>query len=192
MLEDLLMLARVEQEGESGEIAMRPVSVRNVIEAAVANCREMAQERGIALEVDCPGDLEAPLHETLMERALANLIDNAVHYSEPDRRIRIEAERSAGDLVLRVRDEGWGIPEEHLPRIFERFYRISKYRNQKKSGTGLGLAIVKHVAQAHRGRVDVESAAGRGSVFSIVIPPGARGSAASGGDSAGTAGLTEI
>jgi signal transduction histidine kinase len=83
--------------------------------------------------------------------------------------VSLEAERQEGDLVIAVRDEGIGIPAEHLDRIFERFYRVD--RNRDPGGTGLGLAIVRHIALLHRGAVEVESHAGEGSVFRLRIPP---------------------
>jgi two-component system phosphate regulon sensor histidine kinase PhoR len=126
--------------------------------------------------VDCPENLRARLHGTLFERAVENLLDNAIHYSEPGRTVRVEAfeEEGSGDVVVRVRDEGFGIPAEHLSRIFERFFRIAKYRNRKPDGTGLGLAIVKYIVQAHRGSVGAESEPGKGSVFTIRLPGGSR------------------
>ncbi|MGC4002585.1 MAG: ATP-binding protein [Pirellulales bacterium] len=81
-------------------------------------------------------------------------------------------------MVVSVRDRGCGIEKEHLPRLFERFYRVDKARSRKLGGTGLGLAIVKHIVQAHRGRIDVDSVPGQGSVFSIRLPRGATESTA--------------
>jgi len=170
MLEDLLVLARVEQETENAGFRLERREVRGVIESAIENCREVAARKGITIDVVGPEGLVASVHGTLLERALENLIDNAVHYSEAGRRVTIEACEEGGEVVLRVRDEGLGIPPEHLSRIFERFYRIPRFRSRKPEGTGLGLAIVKYVVQAHRGRVEVESSPGRGSVFTIRLP----------------------
>jgi two-component system, OmpR family, phosphate regulon sensor histidine kinase PhoR len=82
----------------------------------------------------------------------------------------VEAVAAAGEVRIVVRDRGCGISAEHLPRLFERFYRVDKARSRKLGGTGLGLAIVKHIVQVHGGRVAVESAPGQGSVFSIILP----------------------
>ena len=84
--------------------------------------------------------------------------------------MRVEAVREAGEVVIRVRDQGCGIGREHLPRIFERFYRVDKARSRKLGGTGLGLAIVKHIAHAHHGRATVQSTVGQGSTFAIHLP----------------------
>lgn len=98
-----------------------------------------------------------------------NLIDNAIKYSNPGSHVRVEVAKDEGKVVIRVRDQGVGIAQEHLPRLFERFYRVDPSRSRKIGGTGLGLVIVKHIAQAHNGRVTVESTPGRGSVFSLYL-----------------------
>jgi two-component system phosphate regulon sensor histidine kinase PhoR len=100
---------------------------------------------------------------------LVNLIDNAIKYSGPGGTVRVEAAKDEGKVVIRVRDQGVGIAQEHLPRLFERFCRVDPSRSRKIGGTGLGPAIVKHIAQAHGGRLAVESALGRGSVFSLYL-----------------------
>ena len=98
-------------------------------------------------------------------------MDNAIKYSEPDDVVRIEgAADGPTECLIRVRDEGCGIEAEHLPRLFERFYRVDKARSRKLGGTGLGLSIVKHIVQAHGGSVAVESEPGVGSTFTIRLP----------------------
>jgi two-component system phosphate regulon sensor histidine kinase PhoR len=101
-----------------------------------------------------------------------NLLDNALKFSEPETAATVTARRdgTSGELSIEVRDRGCGVPAEHLPRIFERFYRVDKARSRKDGGTGLGLAIVKHIAQAHGGAVSVESQVGEGSAFTIRLP----------------------
>lgn len=106
----------------------------------------------------------------MLEEAIVNLLDNAVKYSEKNSKIRITARKEEGALIIKIQDWGKGIPEEHLPRIFERFYRIDKARSRSLGGTGLGLAIVKHIVQAHDGYVTVESKPDEGSIFTVHIP----------------------
>jgi two-component system phosphate regulon sensor histidine kinase PhoR len=106
-----------------------------------------------------------------------NLVDNAIKSSEPGRAVRISAAADAavpGGVTIAVQDQGCGIAAEHLPRLFERFYRVDKARSRKAGGTGLGLSIVKHIVQAHGGTVAVESEPGVGSSFTIRIPATAR------------------
>jgi two-component system phosphate regulon sensor histidine kinase PhoR len=106
----------------------------------------------------------------LLEQALVNLLDNAIKYSDPEKTVQLEASRSPHEIQIRVRDHGIGVEKKHLPRIFERFYRVDKARSRALGGTGLGLAIVKHIAHAHGGRVTVESTLGEGSLFTIHLP----------------------
>ena len=108
----------------------------------------------------------------LLEQAVVNLIDNAVKYSAEGSTVVVTLEERGDEVVVSVTDEGQGIAREHLPRLFERFYRVDKARSRDLGGTGLGLAIVKHVAQIHGGRVSVDSVLGRGSTFRIHLPRG--------------------
>jgi len=101
---------------------------------------------------------------------VVNLIDNAVKYSPAARPVQVEARAELGEILILVRDQGPGIAPEHLPRLFERFYRVDAGRSRKVGGTGLGLAIVKHIAQAHEGYVTLQSAPGKGSAFFIHLP----------------------
>ena len=101
---------------------------------------------------------------------MVNLVDNAVKYSPVGSAVDVALEERADEIVVSVRDEGPGISREHLPRLFERFYRVDKARSRDLGGTGLGLAIVKHIAQVHGGRVSVDSVVGRGSTFRIHLP----------------------
>jgi two-component system phosphate regulon sensor histidine kinase PhoR len=110
-----------------------------------------------------------------LEQAVVNLLDNAIKYSEPGSTVRIVAEQSPAEVTIAVVDQGCGIEPEHLPRLFERFYRVDRARSRKLGGTGLGLAIVKHIVQAHRGRITVESAFGAGTTFTIHLPASTSG-----------------
>ncbi len=169
IIEDLLTLSRVEQEAEKAEIPLGPAAVRPVLDAAVGVLQVKAEKKDIRLVVDCPSDLHAVINPQLLEQAVVNLIDNAVKYSPAGETVEVVGEEVAGEAAVRVRDHGCGIGREHLARVFERFYRVDKARSRKLGGTGLGLAIVKHIAQAHGGRADVESALGKGSTFSVFV-----------------------
>ncbi len=119
----------------------------------------------------CDDDIQARINAPLLEQAIVNLIDNAVKYSEPGAAVEIRVEQQEGQTTISVKDTGCGIPAEHLSRIFERFYVVDKSRSRKLGGTGLGLAIVKHIAQVHGGHVTVESTPGKGSTFTLHLPP---------------------
>jgi two-component system phosphate regulon sensor histidine kinase PhoR len=171
IINDLLSLSRIEQDAERGQIFLTAQRIKGVLAAAVEVCEPKAKERNIRVILDCPNDLRARINAPLLEQALVNLVDNAIKYSERDREIRVEAERLGPEVMVRVRDQGNGIAPEHLPRLFERFYRVDPGRSRQSGGTGLGLAIVKHIAQAHGGKVTVESTPGKGSIFSLHLLP---------------------
>ena len=141
-----------------------------MLQAASQVCEAKATAKNISLEVTCPDALRASLNAPLLEQALVNLIDNAIKFSAANSTVRVEAQETGAEIVIRVMDQGGGIPPDHLDRIFERFYRVDAGRSRKVGGTGLGLAIVKHIAQAHGGRVTVESTPGQGSIFSLHLP----------------------
>ncbi len=171
IINDLLTLSRIEQDAERGQIFLTTQKIKSVLEAALQVCELKAKARSIALHLRCPDDLRARTNAPLLEQAVVNLVDNAIKYSEANREVQVEAERSGPEVIIRVRDQGSGIKPEHLPRLFERFYRIDHGRSRQFGGTGLGLAIVKHIAQAHGGRVTVESTPGKGSTFSLHLLP---------------------
>jgi heavy metal sensor kinase len=105
-----------------------------------------------------------------LKQLLLNLVDNALRYTQPGGTVVLDLVRQGDQAALRVRDNGPGIPAEHLPRIFERFYRVDRTRTRQGGGTGLGLAICKWVAEAHGGRIEVESEPGQGSTFTVLLP----------------------
>jgi two-component system, OmpR family, phosphate regulon sensor histidine kinase PhoR len=168
--DDLLNLSRIEQGAQQGDLATEEAALPQLLRSAVGVCALKAEARGIRVLLDCPPDLRARINAQLVEQAVVNLVDNAVKYAPAGTEVRVEGDREPGGIVIRVRDQGPGIPAEHQPRLFERFYRVDKARSRKAGGTGLGLAIVKHIAQAHGGRVEVESRFGTGSTFTLHLP----------------------
>lgn len=170
LIDDLLDLTRIEYTNERGDLELEQCPLVHVIEDAVRFCEDEAKLKDIEVSVSCPESLEAKVEPQLLLRAVANLVENAVKYSEAGKKVFVEARSDKSNAWITVRDEGPGIASEHLPRIFERFYRVDKARSRKLGGTGLGLAIVKHVIQAHRGDVAVESRIGHGSTFTLRLP----------------------
>ncbi|MEX0887662.1 MAG: ATP-binding protein [Phycisphaeraceae bacterium] len=170
IVDDLLSLARLEQEGGRIRAELAPAPVSEVLQSVLEVCQPMAQQKRITIALACEPALAAAMNGPLLEQAVMNLVDNAIKYSGEGTRVDVQAREQDGELVISVRDEGRGIEPEHLPRIFERFYRTDRARSRALGGTGLGLSIVKHVAQAHGGWVAVESEPGQGSTFRMHLP----------------------
>ena len=170
ILEDLLALSRMEQENGTEEVRLSIGRIKEVIQTAIQVCQPKAAVRDITITVDAAEDISANLDATLLEQAFVNLIDNAVKYSDDGSQVRITAAQKKREVTVEFADQGSGIPNKHLPRLFERFYRVDKARSRKLGGTGLGLAIVKHIVQAHGGHITVESSLGQGSTFTVHLP----------------------
>lgn len=169
IIEDLLNLSRIEQEYETRQITQEKSSLNNVIQNALTACTVQAKNKQVSLTFSPKTEIFCQMNAPLIENALINLIDNAIKYSDPGKSVTIESEIKNNHIAIRVSDNGCGIAQEYLQRIFERFYRVDKARSRKLGGTGLGLAIVKHIVQAHRGQITVESQPGRGSTFTILL-----------------------
>jgi two-component system, OmpR family, phosphate regulon sensor histidine kinase PhoR len=170
IVDDLLDLSRI----ESGGWVPAPVrvDVASVAAEALSSCRQAATEKGLTLSVAVGPDA-ASLHAdpTAVRQIITNLVENAVRYTPRDGRVTVFSERDDGNGVwIGVRDTGIGIAPEHVPRIFERFYRVDPARSRAEGGTGLGLSIVRHLAEAHGGRVRAESAQGRGTTIAAFFP----------------------
>jgi signal transduction histidine kinase len=144
--------------------------VAPLLEEIYAETRAEAGAAGIALGLRwVPEDLAVRGDAFHLKQAVINLVDNAVKYNRPGGSIAISAERQGVEVVISVQDTGLGIPEEHLPHVFDRFYRVDKSRSREKGGSGLGLAIVKKIAEDHGGTVTVTSVAGEGSIFRLIL-----------------------
>jgi len=167
IVDDLLSLARIEQGVEHHAIELRSGRLLPVLRAVLETCQSHADTKHIHLHLQCDADARALINESLLEQAIVNLVNNAIKYSPDNTNVLVISESLGRDVVLSVKDEGRGIAPEHLSRIFERFYRTDKARSRAMGGTGLGLSIVKHIAEAHGGRVSVESVIGQGSTFQI-------------------------
>jgi len=172
IVEDLLSLSQVEQAGEAGGLTLHEASLSDVLHVAVDVCDPKAAAKRITIDVSMVGEIYAPINPPLLEQAVVNLIDNAIKYSPEGAAVEVSCAADGDEVIIAVRDWGAGIAREHLTHLFERFYRVDKARSRDLGGTGLGLAIVKHIAQAHHGRVSVESALGKGSTFRIHLPRG--------------------
>jgi two-component system phosphate regulon sensor histidine kinase PhoR len=170
LIDDLLRLSHLERETDRGGLVFESGSVARVLADAAALVRPKAERKGIGLEVECSEAPPVRMNADLLVQAVANLADNAIAYSEPGGHVEIRCAADPAGIRIEVEDRGCGIAAEHLPRLFERFYRVDPSRSRNKGGTGLGLAIVKHIAQAHGGSVSVASEVGKGSTFTLFLP----------------------
>jgi two-component system phosphate regulon sensor histidine kinase PhoR len=168
LTEDLLTLARV----ESGEqrMELETVEASELLENAAHSFRAAAQAKGVELAIEASVDEPVRVDREAVYHVFSNLIDNAMKYAASGRRIVLGAQKAEGGVEFYVRDSGPGIAFEHLPRLFERFYRVDKARSRETGGTGLGLAIVKHIVLNHGGAVRVESELHHGSTFYFRLP----------------------
>ncbi len=168
LTEDLLVLARV----ESGEQAfkMQYAMPQELLDDAVQTFHELAASRGVELSVINTSSSAVLVDRYAIHQVLSNLIDNALKYGDQGGKILLGAGETEEGVQFYVRDFGAGIPSEHLPRLFERFYRVDKARSRESGGTGLGLAIAKHVVRAHSGTIRAESELNHGSTFYFTLP----------------------
>ncbi len=170
IIEDLLSLSRLEQTEEITSLVRQDTVLNRIIETAVQGCTAKSETRQVTVTTECDTALQVSVNALLIEQAIVNLLDNAINYSKAGSTIHIAASRQRHEVTVCVQDKGIGIPQEHLPRLFERFYRVDKARSRERGGTGLGLAIVKHIAQIHGGQVMVTSTLGEGSTFTLHLP----------------------
>ena len=169
LVQDLITLSRIQAVEPVPD--PRPVALDTVVAEAVDRCRMRANARGITLASVGSRGLSVLGDEDLLVTALRNLLENAVAYSPEKTRVVISTRKAPeGNAELSVADQGIGIPERDLERIFERFYRVDPARHRSTGGTGLGLSIVKHVAATHGGDVRVWSVEGQGSTFTMTLP----------------------
>jgi two-component system phosphate regulon sensor histidine kinase PhoR len=169
LIDDILEISRL--EARRGIAPFETVHLEEEVDRAIETLSSKIREKKVEIvKQGDPGICEVQGEPNHIYRALINLLDNAIKYSDPGGRIEISCAGGDKELQLSVRDYGTGIPEEHHPRIFERFYRVDKARSRELGGTGLGLSIVKHIMDIHGGRVELESEAGQGAKFTLIFP----------------------
>ncbi|MBI2369980.1 MAG: hypothetical protein HYV08_07055 [Deltaproteobacteria bacterium] len=174
LIDNVLDFSRI--EGGRRKYDMAPTAVEPIVRETVEAFSYPLAQQGFRVEVAVAPDLpEVPLDADAVGQALANLVDNAIKYAGERKSVRVEAAIRDGQLALTVVDEGIGIPLEEQGKIFEKFYRVGRSEIQGRRGSGVGLALVRHIAEAHGGRVTVESRPGEGSRFTLWLPlqPGA-------------------
>ncbi len=170
IIEDLMQLSRIERDSGGEDLLLQSHPLKEIIRTAVQICSETSEYRNITIDVSGDPHITVMADRPLLEQAAVNLLDNAIKYSASGQQIRIGTQVLANEVQVTISDDGPGIPKKHLPRLFERFYRVDKARSRQMGGTGLGLAIVKHIIQAHGGHISVDSEVNKGSTFTIHLP----------------------
>lgn len=168
LAQDILALARIEHTSDEAKQAFPVCDLSDVINNVFTLMKPKAAAAGVGLILLKNESVKIPCDTALLEEAVLNLMENALRYSG-SKTIELSLESSGGKAKITVADNGVGIDKKHLPRLFERFYRVDKARSREKGGTGLGLAIVKHIAQLHGGEVTVASSPGAGCAFTITV-----------------------
>jgi len=166
LVETMLILMRT----EAAQIRTMPVDIQDLLKGLVHQWRPIAAQRNIALTLDCPSGALVYGDGDLLLRLFFNLLDNAVKYSAVDGRVQITVVPLNGKWQIDVVDNGVGIAAEHLPRLFDRFYRADSSRARETGGVGLGLAIAQAITRQYGGTISVQSQAGQGSTFSVILP----------------------
>jgi two-component system, OmpR family, phosphate regulon sensor histidine kinase PhoR len=169
LVEQLLDLSRF----ESGDVPLErePVSLAPIVTQVLSEIEVARSDRHVHVESDVPADLPAVMADReRIHQVLFNLVDNAVRFTPAGGRVEVRAARLNGTCEVRVVDTGTGISSEHLPRLFERFYRVDPARSRDDGGTGIGLAIARSVVEAHGGHIRAESQIGKGSTFTFDLP----------------------
>lgn len=168
LIAQLLTLARADR-GQL-KLDLETIDFSELTQMAADQIEELAARRGIRVETQIQPGLRIQGDETLLLRMLLNLMENGVRYGREGGNLMVRLRREGGKLVGEIQDDGIGIPAEHLPRIWERFYQVEEARSASKEGAGLGLPMVRYIVQSHGGTVTVESTPGQGSVFTFTLP----------------------
>ena len=168
IISDLLTL--VKMDSTENQLNISSVNINDMINQLLKVLTPLAQQKNIDLVFESFRPIEADVDQVKLSMAINNLIENAIKYNKPGGSVRVSVYGTDENAYFLVSDTGIGIAEEHLPRLFERFYRVDKGRSRSMGGTGLGLAIVKHIAVSMGGTVEVHSKLGEGSEFSVTLP----------------------
>jgi len=170
IIEDLLTLATLEKDEKEDDFELSEAKAESIINNVKEICVQKAKTKNITVNSEISYNGTVRCSQPLIEQALLNLVDNAIKYSPDGSEVIIRCFDNSETISLSVTDKGQGIDRMYFEKIFERFYRIDKSRSRKEGGTGLGLSIVKHIMNLHKGKTEVESEVGKGSVFTLVIP----------------------
>jgi heavy metal sensor kinase len=173
LTDQLLALSR--EDAGPARPTREPIDLTSLLDGVVETMRPLAEAKGLHLYLTRESGVQVYGEETRLREVFYNLLDNAIKYTPEGGKVEVELSRQGQAAVVRLRDTGIGIPEEHLPRVFDRFYRVDKARSREQGGTGLGLSIAQAIVTAHGGRIDLASAPGQGTTCTVTLPQEANG-----------------
>ncbi|GJL77748.1 MAG: two-component sensor histidine kinase [Nitrospinaceae bacterium] len=168
VLEDLFVLSRSDEN--QVQLECKPINLREVIDEVFNHAQALANDKNITITVAFLEPVEINGDPVRLRQMVWNILHNAIKYTQPGGQIKISLEDQEDSAFLTIQDTGLGIPEEDLPHIFNRFFRVDKARSRQEGGSGLGLSICKHIVEAHKGHIEVESKVGAGTKFKIRLP----------------------
>jgi two-component system phosphate regulon sensor histidine kinase PhoR len=169
LITDILSLS--ELENKKNKTRLEVIKTSEKIMEIVSLLQNQATYKNISINTKIDGDISELIGDNdQFKQMLINLVDNAVKYTPEGGAVEVAACNQGSDVIIKVKDNGIGIPKEHIPRLFERFYRVDKARSRNVGGTGLGLAIVKHIIMQFEGKIEVHSEVGKGTEFILSIP----------------------
>jgi heavy metal sensor kinase len=164
----LLYLARI--DAGKDQVNFERINLKELLTELSSDTEVLAREKGIEFKLAPLEDLSIEGDRVKLEQLFLNLLENAIRYTPSEGSISASIVREGKTVVIAIKDTGIGISKQHIPHLFKRFYRVDKARSRAEGGAGLGLAICQHIAEAHGGRIEVESKVGEGSTFSVFIP----------------------
>jgi heavy metal sensor kinase len=168
LTDQLLTLAR--EDAGPARAPAEPLDLCAVVGGVVEDLRPLAEARGLQLRAEQNGPVLTHGDALRLRQVFLNVVDNAIKYTPPGGEVAVRIDRRDREAVVTVRDNGAGIPPEHLPRVFDRFYRVDKARSKAEGGTGLGLSITQSIVAAHGGRVELTSSPGQGTTCTVRLP----------------------
>ncbi|MCX8131129.1 MAG: ATP-binding protein [Clostridia bacterium] len=168
LINDILQLSEIENRQKDSNIEKH--NLKSIVEEVLSILQGVAEKKGITVTDEIDSNITIIANKDRIKQMLINLIDNAIKYNSENGAVNVKSYRSEGKVVIIVSDTGIGIAQEHIPRIFERFYRVDKGRSRNMGGTGLGLSIVKHIVNLYNGDIRVNSNPGKGTEFIIQLP----------------------
>ncbi len=168
LINDILYLSEIETIQKDSNIGTH--NLKSIVDEVFSMLENLARNKGVSIEIDVDSKIDITANRNRIKQMFINLIDNAIKYNRPNGYVFVKAQKAEGMIEITVKDTGIGIDEKHIPRIFERFYRVDKGRSRNMGGTGLGLSIVKHIVNLYNGDIRINSIPGKGTEFVIRLP----------------------